>query len=80
MISYKSNFLEGFNFLGIKIWDFGLKSLSRKYSWFFLFKILFRYPIKSFRGFWDYRQFSKTIDQISAHNIYKNINPGELVS
>jgi hypothetical protein len=72
------NILDRNNFLGIRIWDFGLRSLNREYSWFFLFKIIFKYPLKSLKGFLAYKRFCKSIDQISSQQIYSNISIEEL--
>jgi len=80
MIKSKTNILDKIKFLGIRIWDFGLRSLSREYSWFFLFKIIFQYPLKSLRGFRAYRKFCKTINQISPQQIYSNISTNELIN
>lgn len=80
MIKVNPNFLDKINFLGIRIWDFGFRSLSRRYSWFFLFKIIFKYPLKSLKGFLAYQKFCKSIDQISPQQSYSNIAIDELIS
>ena len=74
------NILDRNNFLGIRIWDFGLRSLNREYSWFFLFKIIFKYPLKSLKGFLAYKKFCKSIDQISPGQIYANISIEQLMN
>lgn len=73
------NILDKINFLGIRIWDFGLRSLNRKYSWFFLIKIIFKYPLKSLTGFLSYKKYCKSIDQIDPQQIYANISIEELM-
>jgi hypothetical protein len=80
MIELKTNILDRINFLGIRIWDFALRSLNREYSWFFLFKIVFKYPLKSLRGFLAYKKFCKFKDQIYPQQIYSNISPDELLN
>lgn len=80
MIEHKTNILDKINLLGIQIWDFGLHSLNREYSWFFLFKIIFKYPLRSLRGFFAYRKFCKSIDQISPQQIYSNISIDEFLN
>jgi len=74
------NILDRFYFLGIPIWDFGLRSLNREYSWFFLFKIIFKYPLKSLKGFLAYKKFCKSIDQIDPQQIYANISIEQLMN
>jgi len=78
-ISDNKNWLDRINFLGMRIWDFGLRSLNREYSWLFLFKIIFKYPIRSIKGFWAYRKFSKSINKINPQKTYSNITPNELI-
>ncbi len=74
------NILDKINFLGIRIWDFGFLSLNREYSWFFLFKIIFKYPLKSLIGFLAYKKYCKSINQISPQQIYSNISVDELMT
>lgn len=38
-----TNFLDKISFLGLRIWDFALRSLNREYCWFFLLKLVFKY-------------------------------------
>ncbi len=80
MIEANLNFLDKINFLGFRIWDFGLRSLNREYSWLFLFKIILKYPLKSLTGLLAYRRFCQSIDQISAHNVYSNPSIDDLMS
>ncbi|HEX9973074.1 MAG TPA: hypothetical protein VGD14_13470, partial [bacterium] len=80
IIKFHTNILDKINFLDIPIWDFGLRSLNREYSWFFLFKIIFKYPLKSITGFFAYKNFCKSIDQISPQQIYANISIDELTN
>lgn len=79
MIEPKTNILDKLNFLGFRIWNFGLRSLNRDYSWFFLFKIIFKYPLNSLKGFFAYKKFCKSIDQISPQQIYSDISIDELI-
>jgi hypothetical protein len=80
MIKAKLNFLDKINFLGIRIWDFAFRSLSREYSWLFLFKIILKYPLKSLKGLLVYRKFCNTIDQISPSKICSNISCQEFIT
>jgi len=80
MIESKTNILDKLNFLGFRIWDFGLRSLNREYSWFFLIKIIFKYPLKSLKGFLAYKKYCKSIDQIDPRQIYVNISIKELMN
>ncbi len=80
MIELKTNILDRINFLGIRIWDFALRSLNREYSWFFLVKFIFKHPLKSIKGFLAYKKFCKSVDQISARQIYSNISVDELIT
>jgi hypothetical protein len=79
-IKPSAHFLDKINFLGIQIWDFACRSLNREYSWFFLFKIIFKYPGKSLKGFFAYRKFCKSIVQISPQQTYSNISIDELLN
>lgn len=74
------NILDRKNFLGIRIWDFSLRSLNREYSWFFLFKIIFKYPIRSLKGFLVYKKYCKSINQIDPQQIYANISINEFIN
>jgi hypothetical protein len=80
MIKQTTNLLDRYNFLGVPIWDFGLRSMNREYSWYFLFKIIVKYPLKSLTGFQAYRKFCKSIYQISPQKIYSTISFDKLMN
>jgi hypothetical protein len=80
MIRPITNIFDKINFLGIRIWDFGFRSLNREYSWFFLFKIIFKYPLKSLKGFLAYKKYCKFINQIDPQQIYTNISIDEFMN
>ncbi len=46
-------------FLGLQIWEFALKSLSREYGRAFLRKVVVRHPWQTLKGAFDYRRFLK---------------------
>ncbi|MDZ7333050.1 MAG: hypothetical protein ONB31_13835 [candidate division KSB1 bacterium] len=66
------NYLDRISFLGLRIWEFGCRSLAQEYGWFFLFKIAIKYPAKTFRGLMIYRHFCRSLGTISPNKIYSN--------
>ncbi len=75
-----TNFLDRIHFWDLRIWDFGFRSLGREYGWLFLFKIIFKYPRKSWRGLQAYRQFCQYISTISTNQIYTNCAESTLIN
>ncbi len=44
-------------FLGLQVWEFALRSLSRRYGRWFLRKVVLRHPWQTLKGIFDYRRF-----------------------
>lgn len=49
--------LDDAGFGGVRIWEFGFRSLPRRYSWLFFWKAVLAHPAKAVRGLRRYRQF-----------------------
>lgn len=49
--------LDAAGFGGVRIWEFGFRSLLRSYAWLFLRKAVLAHPAKAVRGLRRYRRF-----------------------
>jgi hypothetical protein len=54
-----SHLLDQHRFLGFRIWEFSLRSLSRRYGRLFVWHIILRHPIRTAKGLLAYRRFSR---------------------
>lgn len=51
------SWLDHWRFLDIRLWNFGVRSVLRAYGAAFLWNVILRHPVKTFRGIRHYRQF-----------------------
>ena len=58
--------LDDSRFGGLRVWEFGFRSLPTGYAWLFLREAVLAHPIKAFRGLRRYRKFIRSRADSSA--------------
>ena len=68
--------------LGFDLWEFSLSSFFRRYGWVFLFRIVFKHPLRTFSGLLKYTRWRRGVrdhDEVLRLGASSEVGKGWLV-
>lgn len=67
------------NFLGFKIWEFSLRSITRLYGWHFIMTVIVPHPLKTLKGLLNYRHYFSDKDFTECGEMVSNIRADDFI-